>query len=158
VSARSGRVFLIGYGNPLRGDDGIGWRVAELAAADPRLAGVRVLTRHQLTPELAVDLSQADLAVLVDARVGPEPAGTIRTEWLDDATAGVAPAGSLTHHVDPAQVAALAERLYGARPRVAVVSVTVARLDAGDTLSSQVAAAVPAVLDTITGLVTQMER
>jgi hydrogenase maturation protease len=127
--------------------------VAELAAADPRLADLRVLTRHQLTPELAVDLSQVDLAVLVDARVGPEPAGTIRTEWLDDATAGVVPAGSLTHHVDPAQVAALAERLYGARPRVAVVGVTVENLDAGDSLSPEVAAAVPAVLDTISGFV-----
>jgi hydrogenase maturation protease len=155
VSARSERVLLIGYGNPLRGDDGIGWRVAESAAADPRFAGVRVLTRHQLTPELAVDLSQAELAVLVDARVGSEPAGTIRTEWLDDATAGVAPTGSLTHHVDPAQVVALAERLYGAHPRVAVVSVTVARLDAGDTLSPEVAAAAPRVVDAVAALLLQ---
>ena len=27
------QILVIGYGNPLRGDDGVGWRVAEAAAA-----------------------------------------------------------------------------------------------------------------------------
>ena len=60
-------VLVIGYGNPLRGDDGAGWKAAELLAEDPRLAGAVVLARHQLTPELADDVSRASLVVLVDA-------------------------------------------------------------------------------------------
>ena len=32
--------LVIGYGNPLRSDDGVGWHVAERLADDPRLAGV----------------------------------------------------------------------------------------------------------------------
>ena len=72
-------VLVLGYGNILRTDDGIGWRVAECLADDPRLAGVSVIGCHQLTPELALDLSQASLAILVDAAVGPA-AGTFDVE------------------------------------------------------------------------------
>jgi hydrogenase maturation protease len=66
-------VLVVGYGNSLRGDDGVGWHAAGRLAADPRLAGARVLARHQLTPELAVDVAQASLVVLVDAVAGAEP-------------------------------------------------------------------------------------
>src|SRR5919198_4121190 len=62
------RVLVVGYGSSLRGDDGLGWHAAALLAADPRLAGAEVLARHQLTPELAEDVSRAALVVLVDAR------------------------------------------------------------------------------------------
>ena len=46
-------VLVVGYGNSLRGDDGIGWHAARLLTDDPRLTGARVLTHHQLAPELA---------------------------------------------------------------------------------------------------------
>ena len=42
-------------------------------AADPRLADTDVLTRHQLTPELAEDIANARLAVLIDASLGDTP-------------------------------------------------------------------------------------
>ena len=60
-------VLVVGYGNPLRSDDGIGWHAADLLATDPRLAGAQVLTHHQLAPELAEDISRASLVVLVSA-------------------------------------------------------------------------------------------
>ena len=60
-------VLVVGYGNPLRGDDGVGWRVAERLAADQRLDGAAVLQRHQLTPELALDISAVSLVVFIDA-------------------------------------------------------------------------------------------
>ena len=49
-------VLVIGYGNVLRSDDGVGWHVTERLASDARFASVTVLQRHQLTPELALDL------------------------------------------------------------------------------------------------------
>ena len=40
--------LIICFGNPLRGDDAVGWRVAErLPAAD---VGARVVACHALTP------------------------------------------------------------------------------------------------------------
>ena len=73
--------LIIGYGNVLRSDDGIGWHVAEHLAADARFDGVTVLQRHQLTPELALDVSRADLVALVDA-TQDRPAGTFAIERL----------------------------------------------------------------------------
>ena len=66
-------VLVVGYGNSLRGDDGIGWHAAGLLVTDPRLAGARVLAQHQLVPELAADISQASLVVLVDAAAEGHP-------------------------------------------------------------------------------------
>ena len=66
-------VLIVGYGNPLRSDDGIGWHAARLLATDPRLDGARVLARHQLAPELAADVSRASLVVLVDAAAKGDP-------------------------------------------------------------------------------------
>ena len=70
---QAGGVLVIGYGNSLRTDDGVGPRVAELVAADPRLAGAVVVACHQLTPELALDMSAARLIVLVDATTEVAP-------------------------------------------------------------------------------------
>ena len=62
------RLLVIGYGNELRGDDGVGPRVAR-AVSDWRLPGVTALAVHQLAPELAEPLSLSDAAVFVDAAV-----------------------------------------------------------------------------------------
>ena len=62
-------ILVIGYGNELRGDDGIGPRVAEAIAAAHH-PGVRVVSCFQLVPELAADLAKARLAVFVDALTG----------------------------------------------------------------------------------------
>ena len=74
-------VLVVGYGNPLRSDDGVGWRAAQLLATDPRLAGARVLARHQLVPELALDVSRAPLVVLVDAAADGDP-GSVSLRWV----------------------------------------------------------------------------
>lgn len=74
------RVLVIGYGNPLRSDDALGWRVGEAlrerlehqfskieaqTRTDP--ANVEVITCQQLNPELADPISRADLVLFVDA-------------------------------------------------------------------------------------------
>ena len=62
-SPAAGRDFLvIGYGNTLRGDDGVGPRVAE-AVGKLNLPGVRTLICQQLSPEHAELISQARAVV-----------------------------------------------------------------------------------------------
>jgi hydrogenase maturation protease len=58
--------LVIGYGNSLRGDDGIGREVAEIVASW-NLPQVRSLSRFQLTPELAADLAEVEMVIFVDA-------------------------------------------------------------------------------------------
>ncbi len=64
----SSLVLVIGYGNELRGDDGIGPHVvSELAALE--LPGVLTRIVHQLLPELAAELADTCLVIFVDAQL-----------------------------------------------------------------------------------------
>jgi hydrogenase maturation protease len=141
-------VLVVGYGNPLRGDDGVGWRVAESIVADPRLAGAHVMTAHQLLPELAMELGEAGLAVLVDARVG-EPPGSISVMHVAPCAEG----GPFGHHLTPGALAALARTVAGRSADVVVVSVGVQSVEPGTGLSHAVAEAVPAVREVVADLV-----
>ena len=58
--------LVIGYGNSLRSDDGAGQIVANYMAIW-NLPNVRSLAVHQLTPELAEDIANADTVIFVDA-------------------------------------------------------------------------------------------
>ena len=132
-------VLVIGIGNPLRGDDGVGWRVVETIAADPALAGIRALSTHQLLPELALDVSRAGCVVLVDARVG-EPPGSVSVEQL---TAKTVTGSAWSHHLDPASLAGMAWDLYDAAPPLFLVGIGVASMAHGERLTPSVEAAVP---------------
>ena len=145
----TGRVLVVGFGNALRSDDGVGWHVAERLADDPRFAAVDVLRRHQLTPELALDVSRASFVIFVDAsRAAP---GLLAIEPVERAAGrGVA---AWTHHFDPATLLALAADLYGATPDAVAVSVGVASLEMGESLSPAVEGAMDRVADAVAGLV-----
>jgi hydrogenase maturation protease len=143
-------VLVIGYGNALRGDDGVGWQVAARLAGDPRLAGAEVLARHQLTPELAADVARASLVVLVDASAGGGAPGSVTVRRLQpryDAAPG------WSHHLDPAALAGLAGALYEAVPPMVVVSVGAASFAAGDRLSPALRQALPGVVEAVARVV-----
>ena len=118
------RVLIIGYGNPLRGDDAAGFLAAErLRDLFPAL-DIEILAVHQLTPELADPISRAGRVVFIDAAATGEPGLIYRRP--------VAPAldtGTFTHQGTPAALLALTRVLYGEAPRA--VLITVAGLDFG---------------------------
>ncbi|NJK50323.1 hydrogenase maturation protease [Candidatus Gracilibacteria bacterium] len=60
------KYLIVGYGNTLRSDDGAGQLVAK-RVAKWSLPNVRSLAVHQLTPELAEELANADTVIFVDA-------------------------------------------------------------------------------------------
>lgn len=97
-------ILLIAIGNVLRRDDGAAHRVLELLEETP---GVRRLSCHQLTPELAEDMAEAAQVVFIDADISP---GVARLEPLETRE-GWNPMGG--HSLGPWEVVALAERLYG---------------------------------------------
>jgi len=145
----TGRALVIGFGNTLRTDDGVGRYAAERLAGDPRLAGATVIAVHQLAPELAIDVANADLLVLVDAGRGPA-AGAFTINHLDRSNGSSA---RWSHQFGPAALVALAENLYGYAPAAYVVTVGVASVGAGDRLSPAVEEALPLVIDAIADLV-----
>jgi hydrogenase maturation protease len=138
-------LLVIGYGNPLRGDDGFGWRAAERLEAD-RLPGASVLTCHQLTPELADVLSQAGRAVFIDAAdpgSGQAAPGTLSRRRIE---AREPEASAFSHHLDPAGLLALARAWFGRCPEAELITVTGERFDFSETLSSGVESALVEVL------------
>jgi hydrogenase maturation protease len=140
-------VLVVGYGNALRGDDGVGPRVAELLAAGEQLPGARIEARHQLTPELAEDIAAARLVVLVDAASDGAPGHVCVSEI-------VARGQSIgSHAIDPADLVDLAQRLYGHTPPVVLVSVGVEQFEVGAALSPAVASALPFVIGTVVAVV-----
>lgn len=141
-------VVVIGYGNTLRGDDGVGWVVAEHLASTIQPCQAWVITCHQLTVELAEALSKATLAILIDARVGATP-GLIACEEIQPVP-GAAP--SLHHHMAPESLLACAEVIYGRAPRTLLVTVTGASFEYGEELSPAVRAALPLVIKHVKSL------
>jgi len=123
------RTLIIGYGNPIRGDDAAGFLAAErlrAAIADP---GVTVLPVHQLAPELAEPVSRAALVIFIDAWVAPEPGEIRERPVLPALQPDVAGRSSFTHpaafthHATPEGVLATALALYGHAPEAWLISV-----------------------------------
>jgi hydrogenase maturation protease len=135
------RGFVIGYGNPLRGDDGFGWAVARKFADECVGDGVaRVIAVHQLTPELAEPVSEAGLVIFVDASRDDEPGAWSAREITASSTET-----ALGHQFDAAGLLACTHEIYAASPRAILVSMGAESFDCQETLSSRVAAAVPDV-------------
>jgi hydrogenase maturation protease len=150
------RIVVAGYGNPLRGDDGAGWRVA--CAVRERYAGrpeVAVLAGQQPVPEWAAVLAGAGVAYLVDAAPVPAAAadggtgGPCLTRLTDGAGdlltdgQGASTAPTLDGHaVGPAALLALCRAAYGRAPETFLLTIPAERLGFADRLSERTAAAV----------------
>ena len=130
-------VVVVGYGNPLRGDDGFGWRAAERLERELG-ARAEVVTCHQLTPELAEPLGRARLAIFLDADATAEP-GVVTVADVADAPGYEA---ATSHHLTPAALLACSERLYGGRPRGVTITVGAASFGYEERLSPAVEAAI----------------
>ncbi|GAB3147682.1 hydrogenase maturation protease [Amycolatopsis stemonae] len=134
-------VVVLGLGNPLCGDDGIGPAVV---AALPALPGVRVVPRIADPAELVDAWAGASLAVVVDAARGRVPAGRILRFTGDGGWPGGAGRGG--HALDVAAAVRLGEVL-DRRPRhLVLLGVAGADFTPGHGLSAAVAAAVPAAV------------
>jgi hydrogenase maturation protease len=121
------RLLVIGYGNELRRDDGVGPRAARAVAAW-QLPGVAGVAAHQLTPEVAELIGEAEGVVFVDA--GPHDA--VRTRPIVPSWA----AQVLGHTGEPRELLALAEALYGRRPEAWLITLPAPELGFGEGLSA----------------------
>jgi hydrogenase maturation protease len=124
-------LLVIGYGNELRRDDGAGPRVAASVAA-LGLPGVRAVSSHQLTPEMADLLRDAEAVIFVDARAD---APAVAVENLT-ASAGNAGWG---HTSDPRWLLGLTAALHGRTPAAWLITIPAVDLGMGEGLSEAAA-------------------
>ena len=140
-----GQVLIIGYGNPLRSDDGFGWQASRWIARELAGHNAEVITCHQLTPELAEPLSRCSLAVFIDAEAGGEP-GDIHCR---EVRPQVPSSAALAHTSSPAGLLASAAQLYGRCPQAIAITVSAQYFDLGESLSSAVSEALPKVVERV---------
>lgn len=148
MSGPAARVLVIGIGNPLRGDDGVGGRViAELrdrraAHAAGLPARVEIVEAYAPGPELLPWLDGAAGAVIVDATLAAGAPGTV-TVWRDDEAVGGRGRQGDRGVDDLLTAARLARSLP---PAVSLVGVEAESLEPGLALSPVVEAALPAAV------------
>ena len=136
------RVLVVGYGNPLRGDDGLGWQAARILAETEVGKGVEVLACRQLTPDLSEQVSLAELVIFIDVS-DQDPPGQLCCRPL---TAVDAPTRAFSHDLTPAALLQWARELYGATPACLLISVGAETFAFGEGLSQTVARSLPALL------------
>jgi hydrogenase maturation protease len=121
------KTLVIGYGNTLRGDDGIGFLVAEQVAAW-NLPEVRSLSVHQLTPELAAEIAQAEVVYFADACVG-------RSQTSIEPIEPVEITSRIDHLWSPSVLLHLAKKLYDADPVAYQILIPAIQFDYGTVVS-----------------------
>ncbi|HUD75741.1 MAG TPA: hydrogenase maturation protease [Terracidiphilus sp.] len=142
MSQTTARCLILACGNTLREDDGVGPWLAEWAenrfqAED----SVRVLSRQQWTPELAEEIACAESVLFIDCSAEAAP-GSIQ---LISVQAGTSAQGLATHHLDAAELLALADKFYASLPLHAqLLMVGAGSTELGEEFSSAVTAALPA--------------
>ena len=119
-------LLVIACGNSLREDDGAGLQLAEMLVAAWQSATfpTRLITVHQLTPELAVELAKPDVqvALFVDSRVAL---------WEGDTAVHFAPikpaphTQPFGHTMNPELICYYATELYSFLPTTPVFQLTI---------------------------------
>lgn len=133
-------LLMIGYGNSLRTDDGIGpavvQRLSDLLPSQYS-GSVEMMTCLQLTPELAAHIASFRRVVFIDASVAI-PAGRILINRTECEESGA----QLGHYFTPGMVLTMAASVFGSSPQAWTAAVGCRSMDIGDQLTPMAVAAV----------------
>ena len=142
-------ILVLGLGNPLQGDDGVGCRIAEALARQTLPEDVEVMDGGTPGWQLLNLVEGRRRVIIVDAAEMGERPGTIKA-FSPEALNGIpsAPRFSL-HRADVAQVLELARGLKFLLPEILFLGVQPGRVAWGSGLSAPVLKAVPQALATI---------
>jgi hydrogenase maturation protease len=119
--------LIIGYGNTIRGDDGAGYQIAE-AVAQWNFNHVGSLAVHQLTPDLAEAIAQANTVIFVDAVA---TLSEVKIEQLEPNDAE----SFTVHYAEPRSLLALTYALYKVIPTAYQIFIPAVDFSFGETLS-----------------------
>jgi len=125
------KALVIGYGNTLRSDDGVGVWIAD-HLADLHLPDVDVKTCHQLSPELAADFGPYDTVIIVDASADGEPISVRKNIPPPEHFP------SSNHNVTPELLQQIANEMFAFQINLSVYTVRGETFEFGTTLSPNV--------------------
>ncbi len=137
--------LIIGYGNTLRTDDGVGQHVAHVLAS----RGYTVIEATQLLPEMAERVANAPLVIFVDCRADLGP-GEIA---IADAGSPTCEIPNLHFLCAPRPLLRLAKELYQAEPEAVLVGIGPESLEIGQGLTPTVQHAAAKAIEMISRIV-----
>jgi len=151
-------LLVIGYGNPLRQDDGLGWHIA-MAIEALDLPGLQVLAAQQLTHELAAPMALAEAVVFVDAAYGDAAANgsaqAIKPLALQPMHRNLQAPNpgpqTFSHQLTPQALLLLAGELYGHQPAALQLLVPAQWHGHGEGFSPCAATALPTAMALLVG-------
>ena len=127
--------LILGYGNPLRSDDGVGWKAAVTLARELSSPELLVVANQQLTPEMAETISRCSRVLFLDAAHTGSP-GEIREEAVGrDPNADLR---DVSHQLLPPALLELAYRYYAAEPDATLLTLTGENFEFGEHFSAVV--------------------
>ena len=154
------KTIIIGLGNPILGDDGVGWKVAEEV-------------KKQLPPDKPVDVDCLSLggislmehmigyqrAILVDAFISDENVGSVFVYQLDEIPNYSAFHVSSAHDMTLQNAIELGRWMGAVLPtEIIVVGIATRRIvDFGEELSPPVENAIPRATEIVVGLLRKLE-
>jgi hydrogenase maturation protease len=113
------RVVIVGYGDPARGDDGIGFltaqKLGERFRGEPRVAAVAV---QQLSREIVDSLADAGLAIFIESARGQRP-GHLSCTFITPASGS----NASSQPMDAARLLALAREASSRSPQAMLFTV-----------------------------------
>ena len=143
------KILIIAYGNPLRSDDGVAWRIADELGTRCSDAKVEIVRAHQLTPEMAETIAGCEATIFVDAADKGAP-GQVQIAEL--AVGTQSEAKRFSHQLSPQGLMELSADLHGSCARSFSVTVGGVDFGHGEALSPVVAASVPIAVREIESL------
>jgi hydrogenase maturation protease len=142
-------VLLLGLGNPLRGDDGIGPRVIEALNRRGLPEGVTALDAGTGGLDLLQVLEGWERAIIIDAAdVGREPGQFVHFAPGEARLIGAEDVSSL-HNAGLAEVLALADAIGHPLPEMVIFGVQPAKIGWGEGLSEAVEATLADLVDEV---------
>jgi len=107
--------LVIGIGNLQRGDDGVGYRIAEALQSEPP-DSYRVFPTHQLMPEYAELIAVSSRVLFIDSTIANPCCLPCSSPCLETLQPRPLATSSWSHHCTPPGLLTMAEALYAARP------------------------------------------
>jgi hydrogenase maturation protease len=145
------KIMIVGYGNPMCGDDGVGWHAAQVLADTLEVDDVEILACHSLTPMLFDPVRQVDLVIFLNSCTDDLP-GQLTFRAVKSRIPNT---GSRRRHLNPQALLSCVQELYGTSPRGLMITMGGENFNYGDDLSPFVATGFPALLDSVRDQLTQ---
>jgi hydrogenase maturation protease len=146
-------ILIIGYGNNLRSDDGVGRYLAEIIDQQ-QLPLVKTLSVHQLTPELVLEIAESQAVIFIDAITQCRDA--IAFPPFEISLQSLEPSQDKTrlgHTSNPEQLLSLCKNLYHQCPSAWLLTIPTHNFEFGETFSALTQNAIAPALIILTQLI-----